>query len=420
MNYKEVIEQLKDLVYKWDNIQKIADYIILAAVLWDCSDIHIEPLSSYVRLRYRLDGELREILEYQSFLHSGIVARFKILSDLKIDESRIPQDGRISKTIEGKSLDLRVSTLPTVHGEKVVMRIVDKSKTIPKLTQLGIDGRNLDLVKKAISLPNGIILTSWPTGSGKSTTLYSALTVLNKIGVNIMTLEDPVENQVDGISQSQVKPGIWYTFANGLRTALRQDPDIIMVWEMRDKETVDIAIEASLTGHLVLSTIHTNNASETITRILNMWVQPFLIPASVNAIIAQRLVKKLCSCKKQIPLNELGQDTLSNIKNAINITDKTELSLRVWDKLKSPTFYGPVGCDECDGNGYKWRVWLYEVLEITPGVKEMVLSGASAFNINKQAIKDGMISLEQDGIMKALNGLTSLEEVYRVSKSQKG
>ena len=420
MNYKEIIEQLKDLVYKWDNIQQIADYIILAAVLWDCSDIHIEPLSSYVRLRYRLDGELREILEYQSFLHSGIIARFKILSDLKIDESRIPQDGRISKTIEGKSLDLRVSTLPTVHGEKVVMRIVDKSKTIPKLTELWIEWQNLDLVKKAIDLPNGIILTSWPTGSGKSTTLYSALTVLNKIGVNIMTLEDPVENQVDGISQSQVKPAIWYTFANGLRTALRQDPDIIMVWEMRDKETVDIAIEASLTGHLVLSTIHTNNASETITRILNMGVQPFLIPASVNGIIAQRLVKKLCTCKKQIPLSELLQETLSNIKNAINITSKTELSARVWDKLKSPTFYWPVWCDECDGNGYKWRVWLYEVLEITPWVKEMVLSGASAFNINKQAIKDGMISLEQDGIMKALNGLTSLEEVYRVSKTQKG
>lgn len=419
MVYKDIVEQLKDLVYKWDDIQKIADYIILAAVLWNCSDIHIEPLSSYVRLRYRLDGELREILEYQSFLHSGVVARFKILSDLKIDESRIPQDGRISKTIEWKALDLRVSTLPTVHGEKVVMRIVDKSREIPKLDQLWIQWQNLRILKKAISLPNGIILTSWPTGSWKSTTLYSSLMVLNKIGVNIMTLEDPVENQVDGISQSQVKPDIWYTFAYGLRTALRQDPDIIMVWEMRDKETVDIAIEASLTGHLVLSTIHTNNASETITRILNMWVQPFLIPASVNAIIAQRLVKKLCSCKRKLALNELWKDTLANIKNALNITNKTELAERVWDKLKSPVFYEPVWCEECDGTWYKWRVWLYEVLEITPGVKEMILSWASAFNINKQAIKDGMISLEQDGIMKALNGVTSLEEVYRVSKSQK-
>ncbi len=420
MNYSEAITKLKDLVYKWDNIQEVCDYIILAAVLWWSSDVHVEPLTSYVRLRYRLDGELREILEYQNFLHSWIVARFKIMSDLKIDESRIPQDGRISTTIEWKSLDLRVSTLPTVHWEKIVMRIVDKSKTIPSLNELWIEGQNFDLIKKALSLPNGVILTSWPTWSGKSTTLYSALTDLNKINVNIMTLEDPVENQVDGISQSQVKPAIGYTFAYWLRTALRQDPDIIMVWEMRDKETVDIAIEASLTWHLVLSTIHTNNAAETITRIINMWVQPFLIPASVNVIIAQRLIKKLCTCKKAMTPSEIWKETLENIKNAINTTSKKELERRVGDKLKSPVFYKPVGCEKCDNLWYKWRVWLYEVLEITPWVKWMILSWASAFNINNQAIKDGMVSLEQDGIMKALNWLTSLEEVYRVAKTQNG
>lgn len=419
MDFKTVVTQLKDLVYKWDDVQQICDLIILGAVLWNCSDIHVEPLSSYVRLRYRLDGELKEILEYQSFLHQGVIARFKILSDLKIDESRVPQDGRISKTIDGKPLDLRVSTLPTVHGEKIVMRIVDKSKKIPTLDNLGIEGRNLELLKKAISLPNGVILTSGPTGSGKSTTLYSVLTILNDVDVNIMTLEDPVENQVDGVSQSQVKPDIWYTFAYGLRTALRQDPDIIMVWEMRDKETVDIAIEASLTWHLVLSTIHTNNASETITRILNMWVQPFLIPASLNLVIAQRLIKKLCpKCKKPMKSSEIDEKTLKNIKHSIAITPKAELQERVGDALKSPTFYKPGGCPECDDTGYKWRVGLYEMLEITPGVKEMILQWDSAFNINRQAIKDGMVSLEQDGIMKALNGLTSLEEVYRVSKTQ--
>ena len=420
MEAKKVVEELKDLVYKWDNVQKICDYIILWAVLWESSDIHIEPLSSYVRLRYRVDGELKEILEYQSFLHQGIIARFKILSDLKIDETRIPQDGRLSKTIDGKALDLRVSTLPTVHGEKIVMRIVDKSKKIPELKNLGIEWRNNDLVQKAIALPNGVILTSGPTWSGKSTTLYSMLTMLNRPWVNIMTLEDPVENQVDGVSQSQVKPDIGYSFAYGLRTALRQDPDIIMVWEMRDKETVDIAIEASLTWHLVLSTIHTNNASETITRVLNMWVQPFLIPASFNIVIAQRLVKKLCDhCKEKLPLSEVWEATLKNIKNAIKITSQEELAKRVWaDILKSPVFYKPKGCDQCEGNGYKWRVWVYEVLEITPWVKEMILSGQSAFNINRQAVKDGMISLEQDGIMKALSGYTSLEEVYRVAKTQ--
>ncbi len=416
MNYTEVINSLKELVYSWDDVQKICDYMILWAVLEWASDIHIEPLTSYVRLRYRVDWELKEILEYQSFLHTWIIARFKILSDLKIDESRKPQDGRISKTIWQKSLDLRVSTLPTVHWEKVVMRIVDKSKEIPQFVQLWIEWQNGDLIKKAISLPNGIILTSWPTWSWKSTTLYSALVMLNRPNVNIMTLEDPVENQVDWISQSQVKPDIWYSFAYGLRTALRQDPDIIMVWEMRDKETVDIAIEASLTWHLVLSTIHTNSAAETITRVLNMWVKPFLVPASFNIIIAQRLVKKLCPCKKSLTIKDLWPESLQNIKAAISKTGKKELQTRVWDKLKNPVFYAPNGCEKCDNSGYKWRVWLYEVLEITPWVKEMILNGSSAFNINRQAIKDWMISLEQDGIMKALNWETSLEEVYRVVK----
>ncbi len=419
MEYKDSIHNLKDLIYKWDNVQWICDYIILWAVLWWSSDIHIEPLSNFVRLRYRLDWELREILEYQNFLHQWIVARFKILSDLKIDESRIPQDWRVSKVIEWKPLDLRLSTLPTVHWEKIVMRIVDKSKKIPELSTLWIEWRNLGIFQKAIWLPNGIILTSGPTWSGKSTTLYSALMLLNKIDVNIMTLEDPVENQVDWLNQSQVKPDIWYTFAYWLRTALRQDPDIIMVWEMRDKETVDIAIEASLTWHLVLSTIHTNSAAETITRVLNMWIQPFLIPASFNAIVAQRLVRKLCDCKKSVSLNDIWKTTLESVKNALNITPKDELESRVWEKLKTPTFYKAVWCDKCEWSWYKWRVWLYEILEITPWVKEMILDGQSAFNINRQAIKDWMISLEQDGIIKALNWMTSLEEVYKVAKSQK-
>lgn len=420
MEYKETIDSLKNLVYSWENIQLICDYIILWAVLSWSSDIHIEPLAWFVRLRYRLDGELKEILEYQSYLHQWIVARFKILSDLKIDESRVPQDGRISKTIEEKPLDLRVSTLPTVNGEKIVMRIVDKSKKIPKLESLWIEWRNLYLIKKSISLPNGIVLTSWPTWSWKSTTLYAALSILNKENVNILTLEDPVENQVDWINQSQVKPQIGYTFASWLRTALRQDPDIIMVWEIRDHETIEIAIEASLTWHLVLSTIHTNSAAETLTRVIQMWIQPFLIPASFNAVIAQRLIRRLCPhCKIQIWLNELDKDTLADIQNAIKMTDKKELMSRVSpDILKAPKFYKPVWCEKCDDTWYKWRAWLYEVLEITDGVKEMVLSWESAFKINKQAIKDGMISLEQDGIIKALNGLTSLTEVYSVAKTQ--
>jgi len=422
MSAKEIINSLKDLVYSWDNIQLICDYMILWAVLSWSSDIHIEPLSNFVRLRYRTDWELKEILEYQNFIHQWVVARFKILSDLKIDESRIPQDWRISKTIEEKPLDLRVSTLPTVHWEKIVMRIVDKSKKIPKLEDLWIEWKNLVIIKKSISLPNWVVLTSGPTWSGKSTTLYAALSILNKENVNIMTLEDPVENQVDWINQSQVKPQIWYTFAYWLRTALRQDPDIIMVWEMRDKETVEIAIEASLTGHLVLSTIHTNSAAETLTRVIQMWIPSFLIPASFNAVIAQRLIRRLCPhCKKQVWIKDLDKETLADIQNAIKMTDKNELKQRVSEEiLKSPKFYKAVWCEICENTWYKWRLWLYEVLEMSDWVKEMVLAWESAYNINKQAIKDWMISLEQDWIIKALNWSTSLEEVYTVAKTQNG
>ena len=382
------------------------------------SDIHIEPLTHIIRIRYRVDGQLREILEYQPFLHQQIVARFKIMSNLKIDESRIPQDGRLSTTIGTKSLDLRVSTLPTVHGEKIVMRIVDKSKSIPDLNDLGIEGKNRALLEKAISLPNGIILTSGPTGSGKSTTLYSCLSRLNKPDVNIMTLEDPVENQIDGLNQSQVFPDIGYSFASGLRTALRQDPDIIMVGEIRDHDTINIAIEASLTGHLVVSTIHTNSAAETLTRIINMGIQPFLLPATINAIIAQRLIRKVCPhCRKAIKLQDLPEPQRKSVEKAIKKTDKNELLSRIpAETLQNPQFYEAVGCPECDNIGYKGRVGIYEILEITQNIKKMIIDGASATMINEVAINDGMISLEQDGIIKALNGVTTLEEVYSAAK----
>lgn len=412
------IDTLKEYIYKGENIAQICDLIIFGAVESGSSDIHIEPLTNIVRLRYRLDGMLNEILEYQTFLHPQVVARFKIMSNLKIDESRIPQDGRLSTVINNKALDLRVSTLPTVHGEKIVMRIVDKSKKIPDLNDLGIEWHNKDLVEKAIALPNGIILTSGPTGSGKSTTLYSCLSRLNKPDVNIMTLEDPVENQIDWLNQSQVFPDIGYTFAYGLRTALRQDPDIIMVWEIRDHETINIAIEAALTGHLVVSTIHTNSAAETITRILNMGIPAFLLPASVNAIMAQRLIRRLCPhCKKPVPMQDLPVKLKTNVEKAIKRTNKNELLTRIKPEyLQKPTFYEPVGCSECNNIGYKWRVGIYEVLEITPNIKKMLNDGASANMINDVAIDDGMISLEQDGIIKALNGTTSLEEVYAAAK----
>ena len=414
------IELLKDEIYKWDNAQRICDLIIWAAVEWWSSDIHIEPLSSVVRVRYRIDWELRFVVEYQTFIHPQIVARYKILSNLKIDESRMPQDGRISTIINEKWLDLRVSTLPTVHWEKIVMRIVDKSKKIPPLQVLWIEWHNGDVLQKAITQPNGVVLTSWPTWSGKSTTLYSCLQNLNEPNVNIMTLEDPVENTLDWINQSQVFPDIWYTFASWLRTALRQDPDIIMVWEIRDKETINIAIEASLTWHLVLSTIHTNSAAETVTRILNMGVQAFLLPASVNAIMAQRLIRKLCPhCKKQVSFEWLEPKIKESINKSISKIDKWELTRRIpAEVLKNPNpqFFEPVWCDKCDNTWYSGRVWIYEVMEITPILKEFIIKWESSVAINEAAIEWWMISLEQDGVIKALNWLTSLDEVYSAVK----
>jgi type IV pilus assembly protein PilB len=414
-----LITLLKEEIYKGDNAQKICDLIISSAADMGASDIHIEPLSNVIRIRYRIDGVLQEVLEYQLFLHPQVVARYKILANLKIDESRIPQDGRISITLDGKGLDLRVSTLPTVAWEKIVMRIVDKSKKAPPLEKLGIEGKNGRILMKAIALPNGVILTSGPTGSGKSTTLYSCLAELNKPDVNIMTLEDPVENTIDGVNQSQIFPTIWYTFAAGLRTALRQDPDVIMVWEIRDSETINIAIEASLTGHLVLSTIHTNSAAETITRILNMGIQAFLLPASINAIIAQRLIRRLCDCKKPISVNDLDDGTKQRLKRAISRTDKAELYSRVKkESIENPVFYESWGCEKCHQSGYKGRVGIYEIMEITPKIKELILKWASGVEMNEVAITDGMISLEQDGIMKALNWLTSLSEVYTAAKEE--
>lgn len=418
MTTSSSVNNLKELIYKWENISDICNLMIIGAVEMGSSDIHIEPQSNIVRLRYRIDGVLREILEYQPFLHQQIVARFKIMSNLKIDESRIPQDGRLSTVISTKALDLRVSTLPTVHWEKIVMRIVDKSKSIPDINALGIEWHNRELLEKAISQPNGIVLTSWPTGSGKSTTLYSCLSRLNKPDVNIMTLEDPVENQIDGLNQSQVFPDIGYSFASGLRTALRQDPDIIMVGEIRDHDTINIAIEASLTGHLVVSTIHTNSAAETLTRIINMGIQPFLLPATINAIIAQRLVRKICPhCKKAISLKDLPEETRKSVEKAIKRTLKQELISRIPSEvLQNPQFYEAVGCPECDNIGYRGRVGIYEILEITQNIKKMIIDWASATMINEVAIQDGMISLEQDGIIKALNGITTLEEVYAAAK----
>lgn len=397
------------------NIPQLVTSALSYAVNLRSSDVHIEPERNTIRIRYRIDGVLRQVVEYPTNIHPAVVSRVKIMANLKIDEQRVPQDGRAQVTTpDGREMDLRVSTLPTVNGEKIVMRIQERTREIPALEDLGVKGVALENLKKSLQLPNGIILTTGPTGSGKTTTLYSCLQILNEIDVNILTFEDPVEIQMDGLSQSQVHPDIEYDFARGLRAALRQDPDIMMVGEIRDRETIDVAIESSLTGHLVLSTIHTNSAVETLTRIDNMGVPPFLMTATINTIIAQRLVRRLCSkCKKPTTPDEA---TMVTVKKALEKLSDEEKKNYEPSLLENLQFYEAGGCDECDGIGYKGRVGLFELLQMNNEVRMLLIKRASALEIEEAAIKGGMTTLEQSGILHALQGDTTLSEVYRVAR----
>lgn len=408
----EYLTQLHDSILS-ANIPQLVMIAISYALTMRSSDIHIEPLENHVRIRYRVDGVLRQIVEYPTNLHPAVVSRIKIMSNLKIDEQRIPQDGRADVTTkEGREMDLRVSTLPTVNGEKVVMRIQDKSREIPDLPELGISGISLRNMEEALKLPNGIVINTGPTGSGKTTTLYSCLQRVNKIDVNILTIEDPVEIQIDGLNQSQVHADIDYNFATGMRAALRQDPDIMMVGEIRDRETADTAIEASLTGHLVFSTLHTNSAVESLTRLTNMGVPPYLLSSSLELIIAQRLVRKLCdNCKKPV---ETSPELLSIVKKAM---DQLHAEGEIDPKLiEGMQFYEATGCDKCNNVGYYGRVGLYEVFRMNNAIRKLLYDNASNMDILDQAQKDGMVTLEQAGIIKALQGTTSLDEVYRVAR----
>ncbi|MBA4336970.1 hypothetical protein C0416_04340 [bacterium] len=395
------------------NIPQLVLNTISYALDMRSSDIHIEPLENTVRVRYRVDGVCRKIVEYPTNIHPAVVSRVKIMSNLKIDEQRIPQDGRSTVTTrDGREMDLRISTLPTVNGEKIVMRIQDKSREIPDLPGLGLEGNSLRFIEESIQSPNGIILNTGPTGSGKTTTLYSCLNRLNKIDVNILTIEDPVEIQVDGLNQSQVHPDINYTFAFGMRTGLRQDPDIIMVGEIRDKETVDTAIEASLTGHLVLSTIHTNSAVETLTRIDNMGVQPFLMASTIECIIAQRLVRKICEhCKVEDTVDPSLVEHVKKVAESVHPDEKVDPAL-----IQGMKFYRGKGCEECDNTGYKGRVGLYEVMKMNNDLRKAILRRADTLEIEEIAKKSGMVSLEQAGVIQALKGATTIEEVYSVAR----
>ncbi|MEI7424791.1 MAG: GspE/PulE family protein [Candidatus Staskawiczbacteria bacterium] len=395
-------------------IIKMVLVILRHALESKASDIHIEPGREKLNIRFRLNGILYPSLFLPLNVHLAIVARIKILSGLKIDENRIPQDGRFSVNIENKPVDFRVATFPTLYGEKVELRVLDSSTGARSFEDLGLDGRNLEVVKEAIKKPFGMILFTGPTGSGKTTTQYAILRILNTNKVNIVTVEDPIEYSIDGINQSQVKPEIGYTFASGLRQILRQDPNVIMVGEIRDEETASLAINAALTGHIVLSTLHTNSSVGVVPRLIDMGVRPFLIPSTLRIVISQRLVRTLCPfCKIKVKPQEKIKNYILERYKSIPVAFKKEI------KLEDPLLiYEPKGCEKCSDTGYGGRKGLFEVLHMTNELAELIQNNPSENLIFKAAQKQGMLTMEQEGIVKVLKGQTTIEEVIRATEER--
>ena len=381
-------------------IVKLANTILARAVSSGVSDIHIEPYEKELRIRYRIDGKLKTIMTFARTMAPKLISRFKIMSKLNIAEKRLPQDGRIRMRSAGKDIDLRVSTLPTIFGEKVVMRVLDRSSVRVELEQLGFEPNDLSRYLAAIKKPYGMILVTGPTGSGKTTTLYASLNKINREDVNIMTVEDPVEYNIEGINQVHVKEDIGLTFAAALRSFLRQDPDIIMVGEIRDSETAEIAIRAALTGHLVFSTLHTNDAPSTVMRLVDMGIERYLIASSLVLILAQRLVRKICPyCKKEVSIPPKALEEIGFSE----------------EEAKTVKIYKGEGCDNCNGTGYKGRVALYEVMPISEKLRRMILEGASTEELRQQAIEEGMSTLRMSGLKKIKEGVTTIDEVMNVT-----
>ncbi len=381
-------------------IIKLVNSILYQAAKRGASDIHVEPFEKELSVRYRIDGVMYTVMTPPKRLQGALISRIKIMANLNIAEKRLPQDGRIDLKVAGKAIDIRVSVLPVAFGERVVMRLLDKSRSFAKLADIDFSERDYKVMEESISKPNGIIYITGPTGSGKTTTLYSILGELNKPEVNIITVEDPVEYQMAGIGQVQVREKVGLTFAAALRSILRQDPDIIMIGETRDQETAQIAIQSALTGHLVLSTLHTNSAPATITRLIDMGVEPFLIASSIHLAMAQRLVRKLCpNCKKVYTPSE-------QLLNSIGLSKKDAQSI---------TFYEAIGCDECSQTGYRGRLALFELMSMTPGIARLTMERADTAQLRRQAQSDGMTLLVQDGLRKIKQGLTTIEEVLSVA-----
>jgi len=381
-------------------IVRLVNLLISQAITDRASDIHVEPTGKDLRIRYRIDGVLHEVMRSPRNIQNGVISRLKVMADINIAERRVPQDGRITTSIEGHPVDLRVATLPTVHGEKVVMRILDNSTANLRLAELGFLPDNMARYESSYTKPYGTVLVTGPTGSGKTTTLYATLNILNQPTKNVITVEDPVEYQLEGINQVQVNSKAGLTFASALRTILRADPDIILVGEIRDRETAGIAVEAALTGHLVLSTLHTNDSSTTPNRLIEMGVEPFLVGSALDCIVAQRLARKLCErCREACP------------------TDKEKLVSMGWESMGMELpdrLFRSVGCQVCGKTGYTGRFAIHEVLTVNEEVERMIVEHAHADDIKKAAVADGMLTLRQAGLMSAATGITSLEEIMRV------
>jgi len=394
-------------------IAKIVNTVLDYAVRSRASDVHIEPLEENVRVRYRIDGILQEKYILPRNVLEAVVSRIKILANLKIDEKRIPQDGRFNINVEGSEVDLRISTLPVSYGEKVVMRLLRKASKVPSLPDLGLRGLALKNLIEAIERPHGIIIVVGPTGSGKTTTLYSVLDKVATSRVNVVTIEDPVEYQMKGVNQVQVNVQAGLTFASALRSFLRQDPNIMMVGEIRDTETAELAVNAALTGHLVFSTLHTNDASGAPPRMMDMGVEPFLLTSALTCVVAQRVLRKICpSCRQDM---EIPPDKIEEIKTTLGPI--YEMIEERWKKEgKKITMPKIVGCDKCNNTGYLGRIAIYEVMPITEKISKLVVEKASASDIQKQAISEGMLTMKQDGYVKVLEGVTSMDEVLRVAQ----
>ncbi len=406
----EVSLQEMEQVIKSAPVSKIVLVILRHAVDGRASDVHIEPTLKDTKVRYRIDGILRTTLVLPKYIHAAIIARVKVLANLKLDETRKPQDGRIRLSIEGRDIDFRVSTLPLFEGEKVVLRILDSTSSVPALEKLGYHDVHINTINKNVKRPHGLILLTGPTGSGKTTTLYTVLSILNKDGTNIVTLEDPIEYYMSGVNQSQINPEIGYSFSTGLRAILRQDPNVIMVGEIRDKETTELVIHASLTGHIILSTLHTNDALGAIPRMIDLGAEPFLLSSVINLIIAQRLARKICpDCKTQ---TEIPARLMKQAKEQI---DRTPTQYLEGINTTELIFYKGKGCARCGNLGYQGRTAVAELIDITPEIREIINRGGDQLEIEKVLPKQNFISLAQDSLIKALQGVTTIDEVLRIA-----